>query len=63
VRVSSFNPADEVGEFTPNPDGNIDYVGSFEFTVVPVIPEPATASIMLSALVLGFTLRRHRHPS
>jgi hypothetical protein len=42
VRVSSFNPVDEVGEFTTGADGNIDYVGRFEFTVTEV-PEPAGA--------------------
>jgi hypothetical protein len=60
VRVSSFNSVDEIGEFTPNPDGAIDYVGSFEFTVVPVVPEPTTALLALSTLTIGFALRRGR---
>jgi hypothetical protein len=58
VRVSSFNPVDEVGEFVAAPDSNIDYVGSFQFTVA--VPEPAGAVLLGTAGVAGLLTRRAR---
>jgi hypothetical protein len=55
VRVSSFNPVDEVGEFTTSPDSNIDYVGSFQFTVA--VPEPAGALLLCVAGLVGLVSR------
>lgn len=60
VRVSSFNPVDEVAEFAATPDGNIDYVGSFTYTVTP---EPAAAAGLLMPLAgaaIASLLRRRR---
>ncbi len=59
LRVSTFGGVDEVGEFSAGPDGNIDYVGSFQLTVVP---EPSTL-ILLSMGALAVTVgwwRRRR---
>jgi hypothetical protein len=58
VLVSSFNPVDEVGEFVASADGNIDYVGSFQFTVV--VPEPAAAMLIAMAGIVRFLTRRSR---
>jgi hypothetical protein len=58
VRVSSFNPVDVVGEFIANPDGNIDYVGSFQFTVA--VPEPACAGLLAVIVPRMLMLRPSR---
>jgi hypothetical protein len=61
VRVSSFQPVDEVAEFTATADGNIDYVGSFTFTVEEaLVPEPAGLALGLAACAAAAAGRRRR---
>ncbi len=43
LRLTTLGELDEVGEFSAGADGNVDYVGSFELTVVP---EPSTLALL-----------------
>jgi len=59
LRISSFNPVDEVAEFTATPDGAIDYVGSITLTVEQ-IPEPAAVLLLgLGTCLLWLQRRRN----
>jgi len=44
LQLSTFGGVDEVGEFRAGPDGNVDYAGSFQLTV---IPEPSSAVLLI----------------
>ena len=59
LRISTFNAVDEVGEHSAGSDGNIDYVGSFQLTVVP---EPATLALLTMGTIalLAYARRRRR---
>lgn len=57
LRISSFDAVDEVGEFTATTDGNIDYIGSVELTVVP---EPSTALLVGLSAMSALVLRRRK---
>jgi hypothetical protein len=61
LRLSTFGGTDTVGNYDTNPDGALDFVGSFQLSVASAVPEPSSMSMIGMGLIgaLGIGLKRH----